>query len=220
MKGYTVRAEFTGGELSSDLGAAILGAVDRRIGMIDRLTAAITDLRDTRYTTHTMRDLLTQRDFQIACGYEDGNDANTLRNDPMFKLAAERAPLNTDNLLACGATHSRMENALRRCDIYRMAEALVLQFIAGYHSAPASIVLDLDHTADTTHGQQKISFYNHHDGSYCYLPLLIFEASTGALVTAVLRPGKRPTGAEKEAGTAQKAADFVLGFAAVDVEAA
>jgi len=79
------------------LGAAILGAVDRRIGMIDRLSAAITDLRDARYVTHSLRDLLTQRIFQIACGYEDGNDANTLRNDPMFKLAAERAPL--DNIV-------------------------------------------------------------------------------------------------------------------------
>lgn len=196
IPGYTVRADFTGGELSSDLGAAILGAVDRRIGMIDRLTAAITDFRDARYITHSLRDLLTQRIFQIACGYEDGNDANTLRNDPMFKLAAERVPLATDNLLACGATQSRMENALRRSDLYRMAEALVLQFIAGYHSAPTSITLDLDHTADTTHGQQELSFYNHHYGNYCYLPLLVFEASTGALVTAVLRPGKRPTGAE------------------------
>ena len=77
-----------------------------------------------------------------------------------------------------------------------MARALVLQFIAGYSSAPASITLDLDHTADITHGQQELSFYNHHYGNYCYLPLLVFEAGTGALVTAVLRPGKRPTGAE------------------------
>ena len=76
--------------------------------MIDRLTAAITDFRDARYITHSLRDLLTQRIFQIACGYEDGNDANALRRDPMFKLAAARAPLATDNLLACGATQSRM----------------------------------------------------------------------------------------------------------------
>lgn len=114
----------------------------------------------------------------------------------MFKLAAERAPLDTDNLLACGATHSRLEGALRRIDIYRMAGALVEQFIAGYSSAPTSITLDLDHTDDATHGQQELSFYNHHYGHYCYLPLLVFEAGSGALVTAVLRPGKRPTGAE------------------------
>ena len=194
--GYTIRGDFTGGEISSDLGALVLGAVDRRIGLIDRLTAAIAGSRDARYITRPLRDLLTQRVFQIASGYEDGNDANTLRGDPLFKLAADRAPLDTDNLLACGATHSRLEGALNSRDIYRMARALVLQFIAGYRCAPASITLDLDHPDDATHGQQPLSFYNHHYGHYCYLPLLVFEAGTGALLTAVPRPGKRPTGAE------------------------
>ena len=196
IPGYTVRADFKGGDLSSDLGAVVLGAVDARIGIINRLTAAIADTRDTRYITHTMHDLLTQRIFQMASGYEDGNDANTLRNDPMFKLATNKAPLDTDNQLACGATHSRLENALSKRDLYQMASALVEQFVAGYRSAPFSITLDLDHTADHTHGNQEFSFYNHHYGSYCYLPLLVFEAETGALVTAVLRPGKRPTGTE------------------------
>jgi len=194
--GYTVRGDFTGGEISSDLGALILGAVDRRIGLIDRLTTAIADSRDPRYITHPLRELLTQRVFQIASGYEDGNDANSLRRDPLFKLAAERAPLDAGNQLACGATHSRPEGSLRRSDLYRMARALVLQFIAGYSNAPASITLDLDHTDDAAYGQQELAFYNHHYGHYCYLPLLVFEADTGALVTAVLRPGKRPTGAE------------------------
>lgn len=143
-----------------------------------------------------MRDLLTQRVFQIASGYEDGNDANALRRDPLFKLAAGRAPLDADNSLACGATVSRLEGSLRRSDIYRMARALALQFIAGYECPPATITLDLDHTDDATYGQQALSFYNHHYGHHCYLPLLVFEADSGALVTAVLRPGKRPTGAE------------------------
>jgi hypothetical protein len=194
--GYTIRADFTGGETSSDLGALLLASVDRRIGLIDRLTGAIADSRHASYIKHPMRDLLTQRVFQIASGYEDGNDANTLRRDPLFKLSAGRAPLDAGNLLACGATHSRLEGSLRRSDIYRLARALVEQFIAGYACAPASITLDLDHTDDATYGQQALSFYNHHYGHYCYLPLLVFEASSGALVTAVLRPGKRPTGAE------------------------
>jgi len=196
IPGYTVRADFAGGELSSDLGAVVLGAVDHRIGLIDRLTAAIIDTRDARYITHPLRDLLKQRVFQIASGYEDGNDANALRDDPLFKLAAGRAPLDSNNPLACGATHSRLEGALRRSDLYRIARALVEQFIAGYSEAPASITLDMDHTDDATHGQQELALYNHHYGHYCYLPLLVFEAQSGALVTAVLRPGKRPTGAE------------------------
>ena len=120
--GFTVRADFTGGEISSDLGALLLSAVDGRIGLIDRLTAAISDPRDARYITHPLRDLLKQRVFQIASGYEDGNDADTLRADPLFKLAAGRTPLEADNLLACGATHSRLERSLRRSDIYRTAK--------------------------------------------------------------------------------------------------
>lgn len=194
--GYTVRADFTGGEITSDLGALLLAAVDRRIGLIDRLTKAIADSRHASYITHPMRDLLSQRVFQIASGYEDGNDANTLRRDPLFKLAAGRAPLDADNPLACGATFSRLEGSLRRSDIYRMARALVEQFIAGYSQAPDTITLDMDHTDDATYGQQALSFYNAHYGHHCYLPLLVFEANSGALVTAVLRPGKRPTGAE------------------------
>jgi len=77
-----------------------------------------------------------------------------------------------------------------------MARVLVEQFIAGYSCAPATITLDLDHTDDATYGQQALSFYKAHYGHHCYLPLLVFEANSGALVTAVLRPGKRPTGAE------------------------
>jgi len=129
--GFTVRADFAGGEMSSDLGALLLAAVGRRIGLIDRLSGAIVDSRHASYITHPMRDLFSQRVFQIASAYEGGNDANTLRSDPLFKLAAGRAPLDADNLLACGSTFSRLEDALRRCDIYRMARALVEQFIAG-----------------------------------------------------------------------------------------
>ena len=194
--GFTVRADFTGGDISSDLGTLILSALDQRIGLLERLTKAITDRRHASYITHPLRDLLTQRVFQIASGYEDGNDANSLRSDPLFKLAAGRAPLDAGNSLASGSTFSRLEGALRRSDIYRMARALVEQFVASYAQAPATITLDLDHTDDATYGQQELAFYNHHYGHHCYLPLLVFEAHSGALVTAVLRPGKRPTGAE------------------------
>jgi hypothetical protein len=108
----------------------LLAAVDRRIGLIDRLTEAVSDSRRPSYITHSMRDLLAQRVFQIASGYEDGNDANTLC-DPLFKLAASRAPMDAYNVLAYGATVSRLDGSLRRSDIYRIARAPVLQFIAG-----------------------------------------------------------------------------------------
>jgi hypothetical protein len=182
--------------MSSDLGTLILSALDQRIGLIDRITHAITDTRHASYITHSLKDLVTQRIFQIASGYEDGNDANALRADPLFKLATNRTPLAADNHLASSATHCRLEAGMRRSDIYRMAEALLQQFVAGYATPPTSIILDLDHTDDRVHGQQELAFYNTHYQSHCYLPLLIFEAHSSALVMAVLRPGKRPTGRE------------------------
>lgn len=93
-------------------------------------------------------------------------------------------------------TFSRFEHAVGRKDIYRLSEALVDQFIAGYATSPEALVLDIDHSEDAIYGQQPLAFYNHHYRSTCYLPLMIFEGLSGALVAAVLRPGKRPTGAE------------------------
>ena len=86
VAGLTVRAEFDGGALSSDFGPLILRGIDQQIGLIDRLVDAVNDRRHPSYIDHSLRDLFTQRIFQIACGYADGNDANTLRTDPLFKL--------------------------------------------------------------------------------------------------------------------------------------
>lgn len=134
--------------------------------------------------------------FQRVSGYEDGNDANALRHDPLFKRAVGRALRAPERVLAGGATFSRREGALGARDIDRLARALVEPFIAGYAQAPPTIPLDLDHTDEAPHGQQELSFYPHHDGPHGDLPLWVFEANSGARVTAVLRPGKRPTGAE------------------------
>jgi hypothetical protein len=199
MAGFTVRADFEGGALSSDFGALLVHGVDRQTGLINRLTSAIRDQRHASYIDHSVADLLRQRVFQTACGYVDGNDANSLRHDPVFKLASERAPLDADNALASGPTFSRLENSLTRRDIYRMAQAFIDAFIASYASAPAMIVLDMDHSEDRTHGQQELAFYNHHYRSHCYLPLFLFEGLSGKFITAVLRPGTRPTGRENAA---------------------
>lgn len=199
MAGFTVRADFEGGAVSSDFGALLLHGVDRQTGLIARLASAIQDKRHPSYIDHSLSELLRQRIFQTACGYADGNDANSLRHDPAFKLAAERAPLGSDNALASGPTFSRLENSVSRKDIYRLARAFVDAFIDSYPKAPPAIVLDMDHSEDRTHGQQELSFYNHHYGSHCYLPLFLFEGLSGKFVTAVLRPGKRPTGRENAA---------------------
>jgi len=199
LDGFTVRADFDGGALSSDFGALLLRGVDQQCGLVERLAGVINDRRHPSYVEHSVTDLLRQRIYQSACGYADGNDANSLRRDPMFKLALERTPLGEGNDLASGATFSRLENSLSRKDIYRLAKAFVEAFIASYAAPPSIIVLDMDHSEDRTHGQQELAFYNHHYRSHCYLPLFLFEGLSGKLITAVLRPGKRPTGKENAA---------------------
>jgi len=196
IAGHTVRANVDGGALSSDFGALLLRGIDRQIGLTERLAAAVRDKRHPSYIDHTLRDLFAQRIYQIASGYADGNDANSLRYDPMFKLSVERAPLDPTQDLASAPTFSRLEHQVTRTDLYRLTQAFVDHFMASYPEPPAAIVLDLDHTEDPTHGQQEFTFYNHHYQSHCYLPLCIFEGTSHALVAACLRPGKRPPGAE------------------------
>ena len=196
VAGLTVRGDFDGGALSSDFGPLILRGVDRQIGLTERLAAAFDDQRHPSYLTHPLRDLFAQRIYQIACAYEDGNDANALRGDPVFKLGLDRQPLDRATDLASAPTISRLENAATTKDLYRIAAAYIDQFIASYATPPRIIVLDLDHAQDATHGQQEFSFYNHHYGGHCYLPLFFFEGLSGNFITAALRPGQRPTGAE------------------------
>jgi len=199
VAGLTVRGSFDGGALSSDFGPMVLRSIDRQIGLTERLANAFQDRRHPSYITHTIRELFAQRTYQVACAYEDGNDANALRSDPMFKLGLDRKPLDADNDLASAPTFSRLENAATPQDLFRLAQAFVDHFIASYAKPPQVIVLDLDHSEDEAHGRQEQIFYNHHYGSHCYLPLFIFEGLSGKLVTAALRPGKRPTGAENAA---------------------
>jgi hypothetical protein len=160
------------------------------------LFPSISTFETPPYIAHPLRDLLAQRIYQIASGYADGNDANSLRRDPLLKLGVERPPLAPEQDLASAPTFSRLEHSVDRKDLYRLTQALGAHFVASYPEPPAAIVLDLDHTDDPTHGQQELTFYNHYYKNYYYLPLLVFEGLSGALVTACLRPGTRPTGAE------------------------
>ena len=196
VSGLSVRADFDGGALSSDFGPLILQGVNRQTGLIDRLAAAIHDTRHASYVEHSLPDLLAQRIYQIACGYADGNDANALRSDPLFKLGIGRRPLDEGNDLASASTLCRLENAVTARDIYRLAQALIDAFVASYAKPPEVIVLDRDHSVDETHGQQAFSFFNRHYNHHCYLPLFVFEGLSGKFITAALRPGKTPTGAE------------------------
>jgi hypothetical protein len=145
---------------------------------------------------HPLRDLLAQRISQSASGYADGNDAHSLRWDPLCKLGVARPPLEPEHDLASAPTFSRLEHSVDRKDLSRLTQALVDHFIASDPAPPAAIVLDVDHADDPTHGPQDLTFYNDYYKNHCYLPLFIFEGTSQALVMAYLRPGTRPTGAE------------------------
>ncbi len=145
--GKTVELDCDGGRLSSDAGLVLLKDIDEQLGLTHALAAALSDARDARRIRFTPEDLLKQRIFQIAAGYEDANDANTLRHDPIFKLLLDRLP-ETGAPLASQPTISRFENSVSRTELYRMALVLMDQFIASYDSPPEVIVLDVDDTED------------------------------------------------------------------------
>jgi Transposase DDE domain group 1 len=191
-----VRADFAGGALSSDFGALLLRGIDRQIGFTERLAAAVRDKRHPSYIDHTLRALFAQRIYQMASGYADGNDANRLRYDPMFTLRIERVPLDPTQDLASAPPCSRLEHRVTRTDRYRLPHAFVDHCMASSPEPPAAIVLDLDHSEDPTHGQQELPCYHHPYQRYGSLPLWIFAGPSHALVTACLRPGKRPPGME------------------------
>ena len=194
ISGKRVTADFSGGEVTSDAGVLALREIADRLGIIDRLAAAITDTRHSSYVQHDIKTLLQQRVLQIACGYEDADDADDLRTDPGFKASCNRLPSGDD--LASQPTMSRFENALTSKDIYRIAGVLIDQFIASYEKPPEAIILDIDDTDDPTHGAQQLSLFNGYYDEYCYQPLFIYEGTNGRLITSILRPGKRPSGKE------------------------
>jgi len=192
ISGKKVAADFTGGEVTSDVGVLVMRETANKIGIIEQLTEAIHDERHQSYVKHEITELLMQRIFQIICGYEDANDANDLRIDPGFKASCDKLPSEAD--LASQPTITRFENSITTKDLYRIAEVFVDQFVASYDTPPEAIVMDIDDTNDETHGAQQLSLFNGYYDEYCYMPLFIFEGQSGKLITSILRPGKRPNG--------------------------
>ena len=188
-----MEAAFDGGLLTSDSGVMLLREVEARMGILDRIVQAVNDRRHPGYVEHPLADLVHQRVFQMACGYEDANDCNTLRQDPAFKAACDRLPV-TGAALASQPTMSRFENRITRSDLYRIAQAFVDLFIASYKKPPKAILLDIDDTEDKVYGSQQLSLFNGYFKSHCYQPLHIYEGQTGKLITTLLRPGARPSG--------------------------
>jgi hypothetical protein len=195
VSGKKVEVDFNGGEVSSDAGLLFLRETESRIGIIRRIAEAVIDRRHPGYVRHSMIKLLTQRVFQIASGYEDANDSNDLRKDPIMKIVCETLP-TSEHALASQSTMSRFENAFSRTDLYRIAKAFLDCFIDSYETPPEGIIIDIDDTEDPTHGHQQLSLFNAYHDSYCYMPIHIYEGRSGKLITTILRPGKRPSGRE------------------------
>jgi hypothetical protein len=186
-----------GGALTSDAGVLLVQQVDRQLGLSAALARCLPDARDPAKVQHSLLALVRQRLYQIALGYEDCNDADTLRFDPALKLAVGKAPSEAD--LASQPTLSRVENQVGWHACWRMSEALLENYLQRHEASPPTrIVLDVDATDDPTHGQQELSFYHGFYETHCYLPLLVFAQAQGtgeqALLGAVLRPGNSHAG--------------------------
>jgi Transposase DDE domain group 1 len=146
--------DFDGGRLSSDGGLVLLNDPDNQLGFTRHLAAVLRDRRDPRRVDFTLHDLLKQRVLQMAAGYEDANDANTLRDDPIFKLLLGHLP-ESGTPLASQPTISRFANRVSRTELSRLARVFVEPCIASYARPPQLIVLDFDDTEDPAHGQQE-----------------------------------------------------------------
>jgi len=195
VEGKRLQVAFAGGLQSSDGGVLLLREVDRRLGLAARLAACIPDWRDPESISHAIADMLRFRMFAIAAGYEDADDCDALRRDPIFKLAVGRGP-QTGDPLCSQPTMSRLENRVSWRTLVRLQAALIEQFCAGWAKVPARIVLDIDDTWDAAHGAQQLSLFNTHYDGYGFLPMHIYEATSGKLVAAIFRAGKTPTGKE------------------------
>lgn len=187
IKGKPVLLDFQAGRLSSDAGLLLLGPVDAHQGLLQALASVLPDQRDPQRIRHSMIDLMRQRVFQIAAGYEDQDDSDSLRSDPIFKLLLGRAP-ETGADLASQPTMSRFENGVPRGALYQMAEVFVEHFIGSYAEEPEVIVLDFDDTADLAHGEQEQARFNKHVGDHCFMPLHVYEGLSGRLILTMLKP--------------------------------
>ncbi len=180
-----VVADFDGGRITSDAGLLLLREVDRRLGLVDAVNECIPDPRDPLLTVHEQREMIAQRIFSIALGYEDLNDQQTMRDDPVLQLAAGKSP-DPELPLASPSTLCRLENRIDRSALVKMSALFVEQFLKAHPDPPDEIVLDFDATDDPVHGQQEQRFFQGYYRHYCFLPLYVFCG--GHLLCALLRP--------------------------------
>ncbi|MBT3770588.1 MAG: IS1380 family transposase [Rhodospirillaceae bacterium] len=195
VAGKELFARFDGGRLSSDGGVVLLREIEHGLGLADVLASCMTDERDPSSTRHSQADMIRARMFAIACGYEDCDDLDLLRFDPAFKLACGRLSESGADLMS-QPTLSRLENLPSWRQLARMGLGLIDLFCNSFNAVPVRIVLDIDDTADRVHGGQQLALFNAHYDDYCFQPIHIYDAASGKPILSLLRPGKRPSGAE------------------------
>lgn len=176
-----VEVDFGGGNVSSDGGALLLRQAERRLGLLSQVAGSLDDPRRQASCDHKLVDLLRQRVFGLALGYEDLNDHDVLRHDLAWQTAVER-----DRTLASSPTLCRLENGADRQTAWRIHGILVEQFIASFARPPEEVTLDFDATDDPVHGHQEGRFFHGYYDHYCFLPLYVFAGDQ--LLAAYLRP--------------------------------
>lgn len=160
--------------------------MDDRLGLTSRMAALLGDARDPSRIRHSRHEQLRQRVYQICMGYEDCNDGDWLRHDPAFQLAcdSEGRPISSQPTL------SRFENAVTGRELNRLWREFERDYVDGLDPGTDLVVLDVDGTDDPTHGDQQLSFFHGFYDQHMFHPLLVFDAVSGQLITALLRPGR------------------------------
>ena len=182
-----IQIEVSEAPLTSDAGLLPLRQFDDRIGLTKQFAAALQDPRDPDLIEHTFLEMVRSRVFGILAGYEDQNDHDILRTDPVFKLIADRSPEDDD--LASQPTLSRFENQINIASLNRLRRAFVEQFIASFAEPPLSLTFDLDAVDDPTHGSQQLTLFHAFYEQFQYLPLVVTCADNDQIVMISLRHG-------------------------------
>lgn len=181
LKRRKIELSFEGGDVSSDTGLLLLQRIDQHLNLLERVALHLPDDRDPKRITHSTLSLLRQRVYGIAQGYEDLNDHDVLRHDPLLQTA-----LGQLHSAGSSPTLCRFENRENRAAAMVIAHELVEQFIASFTVPPKELILDFDATDDPIHGNQAGRFFHGYYGNYCFLPLYVFCGSQ--LLVAYLRP--------------------------------
>jgi hypothetical protein len=187
MRKKEVEMSFSAPELSSLGAIPLLTKSAKNSDFLNRLSCQIKEWWNPDLIIHNMQDLVRQRVFQIAAGYEDADDCDLLRHDPILKLAVGHTPEERD--LCSQPTMTRLENHLSHLELWNIRNLFVNHFISSYKEEQDRIILALDVSNSNAYGAQQLTLFNNYYGEYCYMPLFIFEAQSQRLVLLLLRPG-------------------------------